>query len=64
MQIGLVILCGAVGIIFYVKMLQFLFASKLQNAYPPVRVLREKAKAMGVIGTVFIVFSIIFYIFI
>ena len=64
MLIGLVLLCGIVGFIFYLKMFQFLFSSKVQGAYPPVRVLREKAKAMGVMGTIFIVFSCILYMFV
>ncbi|MBM6617207.1 hypothetical protein [Bacillus suaedaesalsae] len=64
MMIGLVLICGIVGIIFYLKMIKFLFSSKVNAAYPPVRVLREKAKAMGVIGTIFIVFSFILYLFI
>jgi NADH:ubiquinone oxidoreductase subunit 2 (subunit N) len=61
---GLMICCGLIGLFFYVKMVQYFTASKKSGAYPPVKILREKAKAMGGIGTIFIVFCIILYLFV
>jgi NADH:ubiquinone oxidoreductase subunit 2 (subunit N) len=64
MLVGLMISCGLIGVFFYIKMIHYFITSKTTGAYPPVRMLKQKAIAMGAIGTIFIVFCIIFYFFI
>jgi hypothetical protein len=64
MLVGLMICCGLIGLFFYTKMVQYLISSRTAGAYPPVRVLRQRAMAMGGIGTVFIIFCAIFYFFV
>lgn len=63
MLYGLMICCGLIGLFFYIKMFHYFVSSQTKGAYPPVRLLRQKAMAMGGIGTIFIIFSIIFYFF-
>ncbi|WP_246938838.1 hypothetical protein [Bacillus pinisoli] len=64
MLAGLMICCGIIGLFFYIKMIQYFISSQTTGAYPPVRILKQKAMAMGGIGTVFIVFCLIFYFFV
>ncbi|WP_456276025.1 hypothetical protein [Bacillus sp. AK128] len=64
MLVGLMICCGIIGIFFYTKMIHFFISSKTTGAYPPVKMLKQKAIAMGAIGSIFILFSIILYFFI
>ncbi|MBM7659924.1 putative membrane protein [Bacillus mesophilus] len=64
MLVGLMICCGLIGIFFYTKMIHYYITSRTTGAYPPVRMLKQKATAMGGIGTIFILFCIIFYFFI
>jgi NADH:ubiquinone oxidoreductase subunit 2 (subunit N) len=63
MLVGLMVCCGIIGLFFYVKMIQYFVSSQKSGAYPPVKILREKAKAMGGIGTIFILFFVILYLF-